>query len=221
MSKSKRGSDGRRRRRKQNRPLKKSILVVCEGKTEELYFDFVKRQNEIGKRFSLTVKQAKSGSHLSLADSALKEKSKLSEDRDFDAFWVVMDVEDEHHRESLQEAIRLLKQNHFEIALSNPCFEVWYLAHFVKTDKTFLNCNHVITELKTHWRKEFKSDYDKTRKNNAEQTWKKVDIAIEHARSIKENQFSEADCVSQCNSSTEVYKILMLLCRENNPSKKT
>lgn len=31
---------------------------------------------------------------------------------------------------------------------SNPCFELWYLLHFKKTTKPFLNCDSVTSEIK-------------------------------------------------------------------------
>jgi len=59
-----------------------------------------------------------------------------------------MDVEGPSHRDSLEKAVKLLKENGITLCLSNPAFEVWLLAHFKRVTRSFKDCNAVIVELK-------------------------------------------------------------------------
>ncbi|WP_252991162.1 RloB family protein [Streptomyces viridosporus] len=45
----------------------------------------------------------------------------------YDRTWCVLDVDDFAH---LDEALRLARAERIDIALSNPCFELWLLLHF-------------------------------------------------------------------------------------------
>src|SRR3546814_2092815 len=42
------------------------------------------------------------------------------------------------------------KGQQFELAISNPCFEVWVLLHFERSARPFANCQEVIRSLKQH-----------------------------------------------------------------------
>lgn len=122
---------GRRPAFRDPRPV---ILVLCEGrKTEPTYLHgFVQTwQNAClqvrygkpnGVPFSL-VQRAKQ-----LKDHAAEEERQKNEAFiAFDSVWCVCDVDD-HPR--LREAMKLARDAGIEMAVSNPCFELWLLLHF-------------------------------------------------------------------------------------------
>lgn len=72
----------------------------------------------------------------------------------FDEVWCVFD-RDEHPR--FEQACEMARANGFDLAVSNPCFELWLLLHF--TDKTGV-LDHVAMQQRL--KKELPG-YDKTR----------------------------------------------------------
>ena len=61
---------------------------------------------------------------------AVNEKdARRGRGRAHDEVWCIFDV-DEHPR--LNEAIELARRNEINLAISNPCIELWFLLHFVE-----------------------------------------------------------------------------------------
>lgn len=127
------GGPGAIRRRSQGLAPRARILLVCEGsRTEVLYFE------ELRSSWLLTASEVRvvpsskaGGSHPSkLLDYARRERNRARNDgTPFDAVWCVFD-RDEHV--GLEECFRDAKRLRFEVAFSNPCFELWYLLHFAR-----------------------------------------------------------------------------------------
>jgi hypothetical protein len=110
------------------------ILVVCEGKvTEPRYFREL--QHAFRNRLVHVEIDKQAGVPLTVVNRALamdaqaKDDAKANQDDNlkYDEVWCVFDV-DEHP--NLAKALELAKSEGFEVALSNPCFELWALLHF-------------------------------------------------------------------------------------------
>jgi hypothetical protein len=122
------------RRRGPTREPKRRILIVCEGEeTERGYFkDF---QHEVRNPRVHVEVSSETGEPLQVVRSAMRLKKKAEDEargqRDenlrWDEVWGVVDV-DEHA--SLGEARQLALKNDIDLAISNPCFELWALLHF-------------------------------------------------------------------------------------------
>ncbi len=130
-----------KRRNRQRRPgrgepfrePKPLILIVCEGeKTEKQYFEGFARVF----RTPVDVKIAREhGVPMTLVATAKAYKKKAQdaarkeddENRAYDAVWCVFDV-DEHPQ--VADARQMARANGIELAISNPCFELWLLLHF-------------------------------------------------------------------------------------------
>ena len=128
----------RRRRRAGNRSPSRTILVVCEGKTEPIYLNALKR--ELGLRtVSITIEK-EAGNHSGTVITAKRLRDKRAKDAvksdvltEYDEVWCVFDVENpQHHLGDLKRAIVSAEKEKFKLALSNPSFEVWYLFHFTR-----------------------------------------------------------------------------------------
>ena len=113
-------------------PVKAVIFIDCEGKTEEKYFEWVARQaratgvtvDVVGQRGDpRAVVEVALGRRRSLEAQARIEKDSYS--LDFES-WAVFD-RDEHPR--FDQAKALARANRIELAISNPCFELWALLH--------------------------------------------------------------------------------------------
>jgi len=142
-------------RRPNLRALKKPILIICEGKeTEPNYFNLLKREDIVTNRFTIKVKRGSGGTRLQIVHSAVKLK--VESDIDDQEVWCVFDTEElrsEESRKDLSAAISLASANSIITFISNPSFEVWLLAHFVRTSKSFRSCDDVIVELNKQWKK--------------------------------------------------------------------
>ena len=110
------------------------VLIVCEGEiTEPQYFHgFFKGCDN--PRVGIEVQSA-SGGPLPFVRFAKKLKitaekhAKREEDPFFiyDSVWCVFDVDEHDH---ISEAMSMAVDNGIELAISNPCFELWLLLHF-------------------------------------------------------------------------------------------
>jgi hypothetical protein len=116
------------------RDPKHRILVVCEGKlTEPAYFRAL--QHEFRNRLVHVEIDKQAGVPLTLVtraialDTEAKAEAKRQRDDDlkYDDVWCVFDV-DEHP--NLLEALDLAKASGVNVALSNPCIELWAILHF-------------------------------------------------------------------------------------------
>jgi len=109
-------SAGRRPRWRGDRPGR--ILVVCGGqRTEPDYFSGLRRV----RRALIEVKH-KTDSPRNLVRYA----NKIFNEAEYDAVWCVVDVDDF----DIEAAKTLAQTNLVELAVSEPCFELWLLLHF-------------------------------------------------------------------------------------------
>ncbi|NQT88367.1 RloB domain-containing protein [bacterium] len=190
------------------RPVKTRILIVGEGKTEKEYFYALKQEDGVHRHFAVTVKNAGGFGPEAVVKVAIRESGKSS--KEYDEVWCVLDVETRSHRESLNRAVALAKNNKnkkIKPVLSNPCFEVWILAHFEKTARAFIGCSAVEKVVNKHWKREFGQAY----KKGDDPFGKLVDRtagAIANARWVRETHHKGESDTADCNSSTDAYRLV-------------
>jgi hypothetical protein len=110
------------------------ILILCEGKvTEPSYFrDF---QHQEKNRLVDVVIDDEGGVPKTLVERAVarrkeaEREARLQKDKylRYDEVWCVFDI-DSHP--NLPDARQQARANGIELAISNPCFELWLLLHF-------------------------------------------------------------------------------------------
>ena len=131
---SRRDDDRGLRRRGPVRDPLPLILVVCEGEvTEPQYIDAFRLEH--GTNTVRVHVQAPGGDPKALVETAIRLRDEAARrarrERDlnlaYDEVWCVFDV-DEHARSA--EARQLAASGRIELAVSNPCFELWLLLHF-------------------------------------------------------------------------------------------
>ncbi len=106
-----------------------TILIVCEGQTEEIYF---KSFPVIG----VEVQNLKGKSKLALVDQTIAylKRTKLK----YKYIWCVFDMDinkGEKEFADFDNAIEKAKSNKFDVAYSNDAFELWFYLHFNFTDQ--------------------------------------------------------------------------------------
>jgi hypothetical protein len=122
------------RRKVATRPVKKTLLVFCEGeRTEPEYLNALKNEPSVRAVAAVEIRVAATSSGavpLTLVQRSIEARSKaLSEKDEIDEFWCVFDVEWPINHPNLPEAISLAQENEISLAVSNPCFEVWLILH--------------------------------------------------------------------------------------------
>jgi hypothetical protein len=138
-------------RRSLGREQSLRILVVCGGvATEPTYLDGLKRHVR-NRTVSIRIR-AKGVAPLQLIEEGIRLR-----DRDpwaFDRVWCVTDVDDF----DLGNAIRLAAAERIDLAVSNPCFELWLLLHHQDCRAHLAGYPAVLAKLRKHV-----ASYDKSR----------------------------------------------------------
>ncbi len=144
-----------------------------------------------------------------MVQQAVAELEKAAARReDFDEVWCVLDVEQAGRREQVTRARALADQHAIQLALSNPAFEVWLLAHFVRTKKSFGDGAAVIADLNRHWHRIFMRDYEKNDEKLCERLRDRTRTAIAHSRNVRTHDWDSSADIVDCNSATDVYLLV-------------
>lgn len=195
-------------RRKPFREQYERILIVCEGtKTEPKYFGAMKRKLHLT---SLVVegKHCKSEPDKVVGYAVeLKTKAAVHPEEAFDHVWCILDVEAPTPHAPLEKAINTAKAEGIKLALSNPCFEYWYILHYKKTSAPFHTSKAVVASLE-----KYHPQYQKGSDDIVEAIYPDTKTAIKNAKEVlKEKHCGEDLSKSGCNPSTHVHKIVEYL----------
>jgi hypothetical protein len=191
---------------------------MCEGETEEYYFDGLKREDVVGQAYVLVVQNAHGFSPTNVVKTATKRvKGVTSDGAKYEEKWCVMDVEGVTKADDLATARAEAKKEGFQCALSNPAFEVWILAHFERTCRLFMNADAVISHLRGHWGAVSpSSEYRKADDRIYDKIGHLKSNAIKNARAAHKDKGSGD--VADRNSSTDVYLLVERLLGTNPPA---
>lgn len=110
------------------------ILIVCEGQLTEPAYFFAFRDGCKNPRVEVSIPK-EHGTPRTLVELALgferaaEERARAERDENlaFDEVWCVYDVDD---HPKLNDARQLAAAHGIDLAISNPCFELWLLLHF-------------------------------------------------------------------------------------------
>lgn len=217
MSQGKKGREKRQSRKGKldrvriSRQPKSRILLVGEGKeTEPNYFRGLKREECVASRFVIDVRAGDGGS----AEAVVKLAAEILDrtDDEYDRVFCILDVEEPSRRDTLERARRLATSMSPSpgLVLSNPAFECWLLAHFLKTHKSFSTAE-LRAELDKCWRREFAKPYGGNDKGIYGLLAGRTETAVNNAGEVREIFHKDKDDTADCNSSTEVYRLVAYL----------
>lgn len=122
-------------RRAAFREPKRTIVVFCEGAvTEPDYLSALKALPEVRDVAAVKIRiehSAAGSAPMTLVESASQFRAaKSSESAEVDQVWCIFDVEWPINHPRLHDAIELARGGGVELAISNPCFELWLALHF-------------------------------------------------------------------------------------------
>lgn len=119
------------KRSRPNRDPGLLVMIVCEGEeTEPNYFTGLRAAKRYPKDQIqvITPQESKGNDPKTLVKYAKSERAKAKNaGLPYDEVWCVFD-RDEH--QTFAQAIDQANANGIKLAISNPCFELWYLLHF-------------------------------------------------------------------------------------------
>lgn len=185
-----------------------NYLIVCEGKqTEPNYFNALKQA--INKKYgnkvevlipSIDIKGTgmNTTSLVKYTQRTINHSNKV-----YGQVWVVFD-KDDYNDEQFDSAI---KNCDYNVAWSNPNFEVWLLSHFKKVNR-YISKDDVLKELSKEFQKNEQGEYAKNDKN----IFDKITSEGKLLRAIKNCEYMEElnkdGQASQRNPMTKVYKLV-------------
>lgn len=196
------------REKKRNKRKRKSILFLsCEGRnrTEILYF---KKSNDS----NVNVKDVKGND--TDPEKMVKHLLQEMQECDFDpklgdrAFCLVDADLDPKKDKQIRRADKLAEGKNAEVIVSNPCFEVWFLCHYVFSTAQFRSNDEVIEKLIS-----YHPNFSKSYPNMALDLESKVGQAIKNAKKLEKHCIcngKKRHCL-EFSPSTEVYKIIEVL----------
>ncbi len=167
-------------RRRAGRKTPRSVtLIVCEGETEQEYFDAARIHYALSTAEVIVAENTVGSAPISVVQCAEK---KCAERGGYDKVYCVMDRDGHGSFDQARVAIKTLagrtrKPLPIEEAVSIPCFEVWVLLHFERADPPFTRCDDVIQRI----RDKHMTNYEKADTAVVRQLMQRIDDAVANA----------------------------------------
>lgn len=146
-----RGS-GSFRRTAGQKPPRSITLIVCEGETEQEYFEAARIKYGLTTAEIILAENTKGPAPISVVECA---EGKCAERGGYDQIYCVFDRDGHESFDRAREKIttladRKMKPLPIQEAISIPCFEFWVLLHYERTDAPFSSCASVIDRVRNH-----------------------------------------------------------------------
>ena len=175
-------------RKIKKRELKDRILLVSEGKTEQLYFKGLSQELKISIEMR-DIKKTSLGSLQTKVERIVGVAKK--EGNPFTRVIFIIDKDDFQHYE--RDKINAKKNKDFHVFYSEPCFEYWLLLHFQLVSKPFNTC---LDLQKSREFKVFFPNYNKTNFNIYKNLKSKLGAACSNAKNNPNTNINElVDCL--------------------------
>ena len=202
------GSDRHFRDKSRGKPQRKRkpvVLLIAEGqnKTEKLYFQHFSTPES---KYAVKVVSRGETGPQGMLDSLQRECMENDVSAKDDIAGIILDLDcNEERAKQLRELLSQEEYAHYKAFASNPCFEVWFVAHFHELRGTYSGSSQVLEDLKRQL-----PDYDKGRdcyrklKDHTQE-------AIERCKA-KERQYKDRNWPSgDCNPRTDVASLVEML----------
>lgn len=155
-------------------------MIVCEGETEEAYFEAARVHFNLTTAEVVVADNTKGAAPISVVQCA---EERAEERGGYDAIFCVFDRDGHESFDRARSKIKGLasrSRNRLNIheAISIPCFELWVLLHFERTDSPFQNCTAVVARIRNQHLK----DYQKADDDVAKLLLARVETALVNAR---------------------------------------
>ncbi|TEH59571.1 RloB family protein [Pseudomonas aeruginosa] len=190
-----------RQRKENTKPIKKKVLIVCEGaRTEPNYFKSFRVYKDchiVG-----------SGSNTL---SVVKEAIRLKKENSYSEAWCVFD-RDSFPASRVKAALNLAERNNIKCAFSNESFELWYVLHFEYLDTQITRADYCkkLTNL-------LGKKYEKNNASIYEEILDRQDQALKFAKKLEKKILPNGACPANSYPYTTAYKIVERLNKLAKP----
>lgn len=190
-----------KKRGNKKRTRKKVIWLGVEGsnKTERQYFNFFNKQQD-----KYVIRFAK-GNYTDPMQIVNSLKNEIKEDGDL-AFAVFDTDTDLEKEETIRKARELAINADIRTAISNPCFEVWYILHYIDSTAAYISNDAVLKKLR-----QYLPDYEKNQDVCSELSCNTKEAILRAERLRKYHQEQGHEQVMEQNPSTGIDQIVKLL----------
>lgn len=197
----------RKERGNSKRKQKRIILIAAEGrnKTETNYF---KKWNNSEYRIAFVKNEYTDP--VNMVNALDKDfKAKRLSHKNGDMGFCLVDHDCQSSKDELiMKADKIANKKNLKLLVSNPCFELWYLCHFIRSTRQYSSSSAVVEELKRYY-----PQYKKEDDSIVEAVREKTGVAIENAKFIEkhclENGYENRTATFQ--PSTDIYKLIEIL----------
>lgn len=194
-----RGS-GSFRRYAGQKPPRSITLIICEGETEQEYFEVARIRYGLTTAEIIVAPNTVGPAPISVVECAEK---KCGEQGGYDRVFCIFDSDRHESFDRARDKIRVLasrkrKSLPMEEAISVPCFELWVLLHFERTDAPFHRCAEVIDRVRGYM-----PGYEKADAAIARRLMDNVEAAIENAEWLEQRAAN-----NNYNPYTSVHRVL-------------
>jgi hypothetical protein len=155
-------------------------LIVCEGETEQEYFEAARIHYHLTTAEVVVADNTKGSAPISVVECA---EERAAEQGGYDTIFCVFDRDGHESFDRARAKIRGVasrSRNRLNMheAISIPCFELWVLLHFERSDRPFQKCADVVGRI----RREHLDGYAKANDVIAKQLLLRVETALANAR---------------------------------------
>jgi RloB-like protein len=156
---------------------------VCEGETEQGYFEAARIHFQLTTAEVVVADNTKGAAPISVVECA---EERAAEQGGYDTIFCVFDRDGHESFDRARTKIRRLasrsrnRLNMHEV-VSVPCFELWVLLYFERTDRPFQRCADVIGQI----RREHLNGYVKADDGVTKHLMLRVETALANARWLK------------------------------------
>ena len=200
-------------RRKPGRKAPRSVtLIVCEGETEQEYFDAARIKYELTTAEIILAENTFGPAPISVVRCA---ESKYAEPGSYDTIFCVFDRDGHESFDRARDRIKVLAKRKnkplpIHEAISIPCFEYWVLLHHVRTDAPFHRCLDVMEQVR-----KYIPGYEKADAAIARQLMARVEAALGNADWVESRAMD-----NDYNPFTSVHQVLRHFEQIANPEGK-
>jgi hypothetical protein len=156
------------RKSRKNRNIKPTFFVFCEGETEVAYVNYLRSKY----RLPIVIDAKRAGHDISSNYIKRYKQKAISHPKDRTYLIYDMDVIETWDKVKRIKGVSILG--------SNPCFELWFLLHFMN-QKAFIECNSCVSKLSNYYKRYKKGHLEKGFIDKLES---KISKAIERSKSL-------------------------------------
>lgn len=193
---------------------KSTVFIAAEGhnKTEKNYFrGFISKHKNLTLRMVPDASTDPKGMAESLA-VFMDEEGFSSEDGDL-AFCFIDHDCNQQKDDQILKAIEIARKHGFDVIVSNPCFEIWFVFHFSETPKNYSSSKEVLKDIE-----EYLPGYGKSDEDTYERTEERLHLAIENAKRLEKRCLDNGYILYRhdFSPSSNVYKAIEKMQERNN-----